>query len=166
MDGQVDWLYENPAPGGKTFPFLVEVGNDLDGFWPATARILPLASENLEANLFAAWAGGACPRIRQVVVVDSSGDGDLEPGEAFTAQIMLHNFGQDVAALTGVRLTSEGPYLDLPQVGLEVAGLGPHADTMVTIERQGRGGRPGRDRRPPYRRCTRSGEPGSAGRVP
>jgi carboxypeptidase T len=128
-----DWLYENPPPAGKHFPFLVEVGSDVDGVWPATGRLLPLALENVPANLFAAWAGGAFPKMRQAVVVDSSGDGDLEPGEAFTLQIDIHNFGQDPASMTSVEVSSAGRFLDIPTAPLLVAHLEAHADSLITI---------------------------------
>ena len=90
-----DWFYENPPSLGKTFPFLSEVGGDADGFWPATSRILPIATENLRANLFSAWAGGAYVKLVDATIVDSSGDGDLVPGEPFTARFSIRNFGQD-----------------------------------------------------------------------
>ena len=88
-----DWAHEHPTAQGPVFPFLTEIGTLNDGFWPASHRILPLASGNLRANLFAAWAGGGCAKFQQCTLDDSTADGDLEAGEAFTAWIRLRNFG-------------------------------------------------------------------------
>ena len=46
-----DWLYGEQTLKNKTFGFTTEVGTSSDGFWPAQARIIPLADENVYPNL-------------------------------------------------------------------------------------------------------------------
>jgi len=128
-----EWMY-NYKPGRSTFPFLIEVGNDQDGFWPATSRIVPLVSENLPGNLFAAWAGGAFPKLNSHTLVDSSGDGDLEPGEHFFLKLRLRNFGQDPATAFSVSAKSGTPLLEVSFNPIIVGYLGAHADTTILLE--------------------------------
>lgn len=49
-----DWLYGEQVLKDKVFGFTTEVGTSSDGFWPAQARIIPLADENIYPNLFLA----------------------------------------------------------------------------------------------------------------
>ncbi len=129
-----DWFYENPPSLGKTFPFLSEVGGDADGFWPATSRILPIATENLRANLFSAWAGGAYVKLVDATIVDSSGDGDLVPGE------LVHRAVID----TELRPGSGGRDEFLRELNIAAADRGTHtvgplpAHAETTISVQGR----------------------------
>lgn len=53
-----DWMYGEREVKSKIFAMTVEVGGTEDGFWPAPSRIVPIADENLETNLFAARLAG------------------------------------------------------------------------------------------------------------
>ena len=129
--GANDWFYENPPSLGATFPFLIEVGTEADGFWPATARILPIATENLKANLFAAWAGGAYAKLQTATVLDSSGDGDLLPGERFTLQLRMRNLGQDPTTTTSISANSSSLQFGISSGA--IGSLSPHLDTTITL---------------------------------
>lgn len=48
--GSDDWFFQEQ----KVFAMTPEAGGSSDGFWPKASRILPLAQENLEANLLLA----------------------------------------------------------------------------------------------------------------
>jgi hypothetical protein len=50
--GTDDWGYGEQTLKNKNYAVSLEVGGDLDGFWPPTSRITPLVEEHLEANLF------------------------------------------------------------------------------------------------------------------
>jgi hypothetical protein len=128
-----EWLHNYKPTVGPTFSFLTEVGNDQDGFWPATSRIFPLVSENLPGNLFAAWAAGAFPKLHTHTVLDSSGDGDLEPGERFLLELRLRNFGQDPATAFSVSAMSDTPLLEIPGTPFVVGSLGAHGDTTIML---------------------------------
>jgi carboxypeptidase T len=46
-----DWAYGEQSTKGKILSLTAEVGNTSDDFWPAPARIIPLAQEALDMNL-------------------------------------------------------------------------------------------------------------------
>ena len=46
-----DWGYGDQRSKPKTYALTIEIGNDLDGFWPETYRIPQLVSENIQALL-------------------------------------------------------------------------------------------------------------------
>jgi carboxypeptidase T len=127
-----DWLYENPPSLGPSYPFLAEVGSLNDGDWPGTSRILPLASQNLDMNLFSAWAGGANARLESASLQDSSGDGDLEPGESFILKLRVRNFGQGPTLGTSLDVSSQSLLITSSPVGL--ASLGPNQDTVIIVQ--------------------------------
>jgi murein tripeptide amidase MpaA len=52
--GSCDWMYAAQTEHSKIMSFTPEVGGQFDGFWPLSSRIIPIAEENLEANLFLA----------------------------------------------------------------------------------------------------------------
>ena len=127
-----DWFYENPPSAGKTYPFLTEIGDDSDGSWAPTIHILPLASANLKGNLFSAWAGGAYAKLQTSTLLDSSSDGNLLPGERFTLQLKLRNFGQDPA--TNASVSASSALLQIPTSSNIVGSLAAHAETTITIQ--------------------------------
>ncbi|MEP6845646.1 MAG: M14 family zinc carboxypeptidase [Panacibacter sp.] len=49
-----DWLYAEQISKNKVFAFSPETGSAIDGFWPATNRIIPLSKANVDMNLSAA----------------------------------------------------------------------------------------------------------------
>ena len=46
-----DWMYGEQSLKPKIFAWTPEVGLQTDGFWPAPDRIIPLANDNIYANL-------------------------------------------------------------------------------------------------------------------
>ncbi len=46
-----DWMYGEQTAKPKVFSNTAEIGNQMDGFWPAPWRILPLCEENMYQNL-------------------------------------------------------------------------------------------------------------------
>ncbi len=53
-----DWNYGEQTLKDKCFGLTIETGNSTDGYWPSTARILPIVQENLLACLYLTWAVG------------------------------------------------------------------------------------------------------------
>jgi carboxypeptidase T len=49
-----DWLYGETSLHPEVYTFTPEVGGENDGFWPLPSRIIPLAQENMLANLLLA----------------------------------------------------------------------------------------------------------------
>lgn len=110
-----DWCYGEQTTKPKIFGFTTEVGGASDGFWPAPNRILPLAQENLPANIFVArYAVNLVPpdyqvkRVRQFQEeLNGDNDGTVEPGEGVGLTIYLRNTGLlSLGELTGVLTTS------------------------------------------------------------
>lgn len=61
-----DYMYDgDTVHNGKILALTTEIGASTDGFWPAQARILPLAQENLKPNLFLAWVTGDYTNLAQ-----------------------------------------------------------------------------------------------------
>ncbi len=59
-----DWLHGEQITKNKIFAFTPEVGSPGEGyFWPDTSLILKLVEENLEPNIFMAFAAGEEPII-------------------------------------------------------------------------------------------------------
>ena len=55
-----DWMYGERSLKPLIYAMTFEVGNEDDSFWPAPSRILPIAENNLSANLMAARLAGEC----------------------------------------------------------------------------------------------------------
>jgi hypothetical protein len=72
-----DWMYGDTTQRGKIFSMTPEIGNNGDGFWPATSRILPLAQENVPPDLYLAHAGGKFVAIEQSSVAQRLGNDTL-----------------------------------------------------------------------------------------
>ena len=52
VNGDSDaWMYHDVTNKLKQYSFTPEVGNNVDNFWPAANRIIPLCQENLLANI-------------------------------------------------------------------------------------------------------------------
>jgi hypothetical protein len=76
-----DWGYGEQTLKNKNFSFTVEVGSYDDGFWPELNRIQPLVEENLQGNLYLAWAAeninaALPPESPLVTTPDSIGSGE------------------------------------------------------------------------------------------
>jgi hypothetical protein len=114
--GSIDWEYGDQVSKPKMFQMSTEVGGGGDGFWPSESRILPLAQENLPANMFLARiAASLVPPPYAVAYAGQcqnewSGDGDgvTEPGEGLELAVTLKNVGtQTLTNLHGQLATSD-----------------------------------------------------------
>jgi murein tripeptide amidase MpaA len=54
----LDWQYGEQTTKPKIFAYLLETGNNDDGFWPVQGRIFPIAEENVYLNKVLAWGPG------------------------------------------------------------------------------------------------------------
>jgi hypothetical protein len=90
--------YEHAVHG--TLAFTPEIGGDADGFWPATARIVPLAEENLLGLQRTALAAGAFVHAPVLLPTEvGNGDGFFVPGEGLSIALTARNSG--LAATSG-----------------------------------------------------------------
>lgn len=82
-----DWMYGDTLAKPKVFSMTPEIGTFDDGFWPVQARILPLAQENVPANLYLAHAAG------QFVALSSAETAPTRTGDTIRITLTLQNKG-------------------------------------------------------------------------
>ncbi|OJV56481.1 MAG: hypothetical protein BGO31_15470 [Bacteroidetes bacterium 43-16] len=58
------WMYDEQASKGKIFALTPEAGSLSDGFWPMQSRIIPIAKNTMQQNLYAAWLAGAFAELK------------------------------------------------------------------------------------------------------
>lgn len=59
-----DWMYGDQTTKPMIYSFVPEVGNGSDGFWPTTARIIPLCQENVLANFLTCYYAGWYAKVK------------------------------------------------------------------------------------------------------
>jgi carboxypeptidase T len=115
----VTFDYEHATKG--TIAFTPEIGNDTDGFWPATARIVPLAEITEPGFLRSAWAAGAYVRDELRATSElGDGDGNFEAGETFRLVFTARNSGRvsSGAVTVGLACSTPGITVTTGTVGL------------------------------------------------
>lgn len=58
-----DWMYDEQVTKGKIFSMTPEAGDQNDGFWPISSRIIPIAKQTMDQNLDAAKLATAYARV-------------------------------------------------------------------------------------------------------
>jgi hypothetical protein len=110
-----DWMYGEHG----IYAYTPEVGNNSDGFWPATSRIVPLAEENLFPNKFAAWAVGAKHEIDFTIQ-----NGIFLQGNSYGSNLSLYNSGLgDSNGLLTLSVESPNDYFIFETSTIEMSGL-------------------------------------------
>ncbi len=61
--GSDDWMYGEQDTKEKILAYTPECGNDNDGFWPSTDRIIPLCQENMIQSILAARYAGTYGKL-------------------------------------------------------------------------------------------------------
>jgi murein tripeptide amidase MpaA len=80
-----DWDYGEQTLKDKCFSYIIEVGSDGDGFWPAPGRIPVLVEQNLESNLFLTGIAGNLESVFAPVAPTLILD-DRVPGSEYTVE--------------------------------------------------------------------------------
>lgn len=105
-----DWMYGEQTEKPKIISSTIEVGNYEDSFWPSPSRIIPLAEENLRANLHTAWIAGAYT----LPVSFALGKEFPQAGDTVAFSLTLHNKGiSATASQLALAANSDSPYLKL-----------------------------------------------------
>lgn len=114
----------------RTFAMTPEVGTS---FWPPSTSILPLAMENLTANIYSTRVVGQYSRLKTYSVSDASADGFLEVGEEYTLNITLRNTGLgDVANLSATIAPPAGLQFNTSTVVLP--SFAARTDTTISFD--------------------------------
>ena len=86
-----------------------EIGSLDDNFWPPTERIVPLASENLQALQRTALAAGAYVRLDELALLEvGDGDGAFEAGETVQVVAGVRNSGRGATGTSVVGSLTSG----------------------------------------------------------
>jgi hypothetical protein len=93
-----DWMYGEQTTKAKILSMTPEVGYYTDGvngngFWSKPERILPLAQENLSANLFLAHSTGSYFKTKNIQITESDKNGYVDPGDTVDVVFTVENFG-------------------------------------------------------------------------
>lgn len=91
--GSDDWMYGEQTTKNKILSWTPEIGNDGDGFWPATQRIIPLCQENMLLAILAARYSGTYGEIIDQTPM-------IVPERDFYATFDVKRFGQTPANYT------------------------------------------------------------------
>ena len=103
-----DWMYDEQTTKGKIFSMTPEAGDQDDGFWPLTSRIIPIAKQTMDQNLDAAKL------LTAYAEVSSPDKGTIAPGGPSYVHFNLKrtgltnsNFTVTLVPLNGI--TAAGP---------------------------------------------------------
>jgi hypothetical protein len=111
-----------------TMSFTPEIGGDSDGFWPPTARIVPLAEETEPGFLRTAWAAGAYVRAAALTPSElGDGDGAYEPGESFRLVLALRNSGRAASGAVELELACSTSGVTVTTGLVALGGIGSFA---------------------------------------
>ncbi len=117
-----DWMYGDTLAKPKVFSMTPEIGTFSDYFWPVQARILPLAQENLSANLFLAHFAG------QFTAINSAESKPARIGDTVRINLTFQNKGvASSTALSSIELMSATPTLEI---------IDGHRDSLFTANAQ------------------------------
>lgn len=109
-----DWWFGSLYGGHQVWAFGAEIGSSQDGFWPATSRIIPLAEDFLEYQLFLLQVAGPHMRTDGVTVNDVGGttSGVWEADEMLQVTASLTNLGTAPAPVT-ITVQTSSPWLNV-----------------------------------------------------
>jgi len=116
--------YDHATKG--TIAFTPEIGNDNDGFWPPTARIIPLAQISEPGFVRTIWAAGAYVHDEARVASEvGDGDGSFEPGETFQLVFTARNSGRATSGAVTVGISSSTPGITVTTAAAALGTLAP-----------------------------------------
>ncbi len=124
-----DYMYGDTSKY-RTYSMTPEVGTS---FWPPSSQILPLALENLPANIHFSYVAGPMPVLSRHLLSDPTATLGLRANEPFSMQVGIRNKGLDTARQLTVSFTTDSGALHFAAASLPVAGLPPLGDTLLTV---------------------------------
>jgi carboxypeptidase T len=124
-----DYMYGDTTKF-RTFAMTPEVGTS---FWPPSGQILPLALENLEANIYYSFVAGAMPALRDIILPPAIDSAGFLPGSPFSFSVSIGNRGLDTARRVAVSLSAWPAGLSFEGMPVVIASLPPRSDTTITV---------------------------------
>jgi carboxypeptidase T len=104
-----DWYYQDSGHA-KIYSMTPEVGSSSDGFWPPMNRIIPLAMENVSANINLALFVGGNTTITDMKLNALT----YSQGSIGNIAVKLRNKGLGTANNVTVEVSSESPLITFP----------------------------------------------------
>ncbi|MEP7146245.1 MAG: M14 family zinc carboxypeptidase, partial [bacterium] len=123
-----DWYYSDSAHN-SAIAMTPEVGTSTDGFWPAQARILPLAKITLSQNITFALSCG--PYVAPVKT--NLNKEQYAQGEAGSLKVYFKNKGLMNAQNVRVELTSQSPLLNIQTTSFSYPNIGSFVSDSLTF---------------------------------
>ena len=124
-----DYMYGD-ATKFRTFAMTPEVGTS---FWPPSNQILPLAQENLPANIHYSYVAGAMPVLAGAALSGPGADSGFLPGASFSFQAAIRNKGLDTADGLTVSFSTDSGTLQFASGSIPVSGIAPMGDTLLGV---------------------------------
>ncbi len=122
-----DWAYGDTLTKPRAFTWTPEVGTDVDGFWPAPSRILPLAQEMLRPCYVLAALAGPFVQDDGFTLLE----GAMNMGRLTNVVVQARNIG--ARGTTGIGLTGTMTALDAGANVLNGTVLYPVAASRQTV---------------------------------
>ncbi len=124
-----DYMYGDTTKY-RTYSLTPEVGTS---FWPPSDQILPLALENLRANIHLSYVAGPMPVLSRHILSDSTASHGFRAGHPFAMQVGIRNKGLDTAHQLTVSFTTDSGTLHFVDASLFVSGLPPRGETLLPV---------------------------------
>jgi carboxypeptidase T len=128
--GSDDYMYGDLSKP-VVFAMTPEVGTT--GFWPTTAEILPLAQENLTANIFLSYVAGQYTTLKSHDIQDENGNGFLQPGEDFNLLARIKNLGLGDAQNQHIVISEDSPFLEFTTSEFIVSNLAARSESTLAF---------------------------------
>ena len=122
----MDWDYGDAG----IMTFSPEMGNSGDGFWPQSARIIPIAKSNLRSLQYFFGIAGPYPVWNEITVTEITGNGNgyPEPGETVSIVAEIDNRGlADCQTTMSLTLTSSNPNVNFVSATCQLPALASRA---------------------------------------
>ncbi|MBI4811132.1 MAG: immune inhibitor A, partial [Ignavibacteriales bacterium] len=115
----------------RTFAMTPEVSTS--GFWPPTNEILPLAMENLSANIYLSSVAGQYTVLKSYNIIDPDGNGNLEPDESFTLSTKIRNKGLADGTNMQVSISSNSPNIQFTSSTINLSLMPARTDSTLNF---------------------------------
>lgn len=120
--GNLDWDYGEHG----IVSFTPEMGNGIDGFWPATNRIMPIAEENLPSMQYFLAIAGAYMRLQTFECTETAGkiNNYLDAGDTVDLVVDVMNRGMvDFTGSVPVYISTSSPHIQIIDNDCQVPGM-------------------------------------------
>ncbi len=124
-----DYMYGDTTKF-RTYAMTPEVGTS---FWPPSGQILPLALENLHANIHYSYIAGPTPVLSGHSITGQTADDGFLPGEPFSFDAAIRNKGLDTARALTVTFSTDSGVLEFASTSLLIDRIAPRSDTALGV---------------------------------